>query len=107
MTENTKPKLIAAAHARAADQGIETTEREAAIWVDLVLDLVADSMNVEEPLSYPGFGTFTVKQRQAQEGRNPSTGASIKIPAATAVSFTAAPELIERIAARGPSPEPE
>ena len=34
-----------------------------------------------------GFGTFTVKSRAAREGRNPQTGAAIKIAAAKLPSF--------------------
>ena len=36
-----------------------------------------------------GFGTFKAAKRAAREGRNPSTGATIKIPATTLPKFTA------------------
>ena len=36
-----------------------------------------------------GFGKFYASQRQARTGRNPSTGAEIKIPAAMVPKFTA------------------
>jgi DNA-binding protein HU-beta len=36
-----------------------------------------------------GFGTFKSGKRAARVGRNPSTGAEIKIPAAKTVKFTA------------------
>jgi DNA-binding protein HU-beta len=36
-----------------------------------------------------GFGTFSVSKRAARKGRNPQTGAEIKIPAAKVPKFTA------------------
>ena len=43
--------------------------------------------------SFPGFGTFTVRARAARKGRNPQTGAPIKIKASKSVKFKAAPTL--------------
>ena len=43
--------------------------------------------------SYPGFGTFTVRERKARTGRNPRTGEAIKIPKSKTVAFKAAPGL--------------
>ncbi len=40
-----------------------------------------------------GFGTFSVVQKQARKGRNPRTGAEIKIPAKKVVKFKAGSEL--------------
>ncbi|MBR6914833.1 MAG: HU family DNA-binding protein, partial [Clostridia bacterium] len=34
-----------------------------------------------------GFGTFGTKKRAARTGRNPQTGAAIKVPASKVVSF--------------------
>ena len=36
-----------------------------------------------------GFGTFTVRDRAARTGRNPQTGATIEIAAATVPAFKA------------------
>ncbi len=35
----------------------------------------------------PGFGKFVKTKRKARKGRNPATGAEIKIPAKTTVTF--------------------
>jgi len=40
-----------------------------------------------------GFGTFLVRRRAAREGRNPQTGARIRIPARKVPAFTAGKEL--------------
>ena len=36
-----------------------------------------------------GFGTFSISKRAARTGRNPATGAAIKIPAAKVAKFSA------------------
>ncbi|HEV7204782.1 MAG TPA: HU family DNA-binding protein [Jatrophihabitans sp.] len=41
-----------------------------------------------EKVSVPGFFALSVGQRAAREGRNPATGATIKIPAAKTVKLT-------------------
>ena len=44
-----------------------------------------------------GFGTFTVRKRKARMGRNPQTGAEIKIAASKTVGFKAGKALKETI----------
>ena len=44
-------------------------------------------------LALVGFGSFTVKERAARDGRNPQTGETIKIPARRVVSFKPGSEL--------------
>ena len=43
--------------------------------------------------AWPGFGTFTVKDRAARQGRNPRTGETMKVEASKTVAFKAAPTL--------------
>jgi DNA-binding protein HU-beta len=45
-----------------------------------------------------GFGVFEARQRQAREGRNPSTGKPIQIPATTVPAFSAGKVFKERVA---------
>src|SRR5947199_10252792 len=49
----------------------------------------------------PGFGSFSISQRSARTGRNPQTGAAVKIPASKAMKFSASSTLKERLNARG------
>ena len=44
-------------------------------------------------VSLVGFGSFSVSARAARDGRNPQTGATIKIPARNVVKFKAGSEL--------------
>ena len=40
-----------------------------------------------------GFGTFSVSKRAARKGRNPATGAELKIPASKVAKFAAGAKL--------------
>ena len=43
--------------------------------------------------AWPGFGTWTVKERAARRGRNPRTGETIAVKASRTVGFKPAPAL--------------
>ena len=51
-------------------------------------------------VSWPGFGKFSTSQRAARTGRNPQTGAPVKIAASTAMKFTASSALKDALNAR-------
>ena len=48
-------------------------------------------------VSFVGFGKFSVKTREAREGRNPATGETMKIPAKNVVSFKVGAKLKESV----------
>jgi len=57
--------------------------------VDSFVDGVKKSLKKGDKVTLIGFGTFSVTQRKARKGRNPQTGAEIKIPARKAPKFVA------------------
>ncbi len=57
--------------------------------LDAAIDAVTSALQKGESVSLVGFGTFSVKARAARTGRNPQTGAEIKIKAANVPSFKA------------------
>jgi DNA-binding protein HU-beta len=57
--------------------------------VDAMLDSIAGALKDGEEVRLPGFGTFSVRQRKASEGRNPRTGEPIQIPASNQPKFKA------------------
>ncbi len=71
--------------AEVAEIGI--TKKQAAQVVDSVFGAIKDALADGDKVSLIGFGTFTVKQRAAREGRNPRTGKKIKIPKKKVPSF--------------------
>jgi nucleoid DNA-binding protein len=57
--------------------------------LDAIVDTITKSLKKGNPVALVGFGTFKVSKRSARMGRNPQTGASIKIAARTVPRFTA------------------
>ncbi len=60
---------------------------EAAKAVDAVFDSITSSLKSGDEVRLVGFGTFSVTQRAASEGRNPRTGEKIKIAASKQPKF--------------------
>ena len=63
------------------------TKAQAGDAVDAVFDAITSSLKSGEEVRLVGFGTFAVSQRKASIGRNPATGAEIKIPASNQAKF--------------------
>ncbi len=57
--------------------------------VDAVAEIVADALSRGEKVTWTGFGTFEVRSRAARMGRNPQTGAPMRIPATKTPAFRA------------------
>ena len=70
------------------EAGIES-KAAAGRAVDAVLDGISAGIKKDGLVQLIGFGTFTVKERAARTGRNPQTGATIKIKASKTVGFKA------------------
>jgi DNA-binding protein HU-beta len=58
---------------------------------------IAESLKGGDKVTLVGFGTFSVAQRDARQGRNPQTGKTIKIPAKKVVKFKAGSKLSEAV----------
>lgn len=54
---------------------------------DAIAALAATEVKKNGEFTLPGFGKLVKATRKAREGRNPATGAVIKIPAKTTVKF--------------------
>ena len=76
-----------------SSKGMNLSKKVAAEILDSVFDEVGKAIKKDTRFSYPGFGTFTVKRRAARKGRNPRTGAEIRIKASKTVGFKPAPGL--------------
>ena len=63
------------------------TKRSGGEIVDTVFNAMQQSIKKTQKFSYPGFGTFVVRSRKARTGRDPRTGAEIKIKASRTVGF--------------------
>ncbi|HEX5151174.1 MAG TPA: HU family DNA-binding protein [Parafilimonas sp.] len=79
----------------ADDSGLSKTQANAA--VDSFVDAVTKALKSGDKVTLVGFGTFTVSKRSARTGRNPKTGAAIKIKAKKVARFKAGKELSAKL----------
>jgi DNA-binding protein HU-beta len=63
------------------------TKDQANKAIDALVQSITKSLANREEVRLPGFGTFLISDRKARDGRNPSTGEAIKIPAAKQPKF--------------------
>jgi nucleoid DNA-binding protein len=57
--------------------------------LDGVIEAITKAVKKGDKVTLVGFGTFSLSKRKARTGRNPQTGAEIKIPARKVPKFTA------------------
>jgi DNA-binding protein HU-beta len=57
--------------------------------INAVLSVITRAVTAGDAVQLVGFGSFSQGERAARTGRNPSTGAEIRIDAAKTVKFTA------------------
>lgn len=88
----TKTELIAEV---AEKTGLKKKDAEAAVTA--VLAAVEEKLAAGEKVQLVGFGTFEVKERPERDGRNPSTGETIKIAASKRPVFTAGKALRDKV----------
>lgn len=69
------------------------TKTVAAEALDAVLSSLVEVMAEDDKVTFPGFGTFSQSKRAARTGRNPQTGAELKIAASKGGKFTAGKNL--------------
>ncbi|MCA9513656.1 MAG: HU family DNA-binding protein [Myxococcales bacterium] len=72
--------------------GNKLTKKETGAAVQAVFDALSDGIKGSGRIQYPDFGTFTVAERAARQGRNPRTGAAMEISASKTVRFKPAPK---------------
>jgi len=89
-----KKELI---NAVASDTGLTKADSERAL--SSVLNNIEKALSDKEDgnVTLIGFGTFKTTNRKAREGRNPQTGAKLKIPAKNVVGFKAGKKLKESV----------
>lgn len=73
------------------------TKAQATSAVNTVFEAVGESLTKGDKVTLIGFGTFSVSKREARQGRNPQSGASITIAAKTSVKFKPGKELADSV----------
>lgn len=87
-----KAQLVSAV---AANTGMTKVDTEKAI--NGTMAAIASELAGGGGVTLIGFGTFSVVDKKARQGKNPRTGASIKIPAKKVPKFKAGKALVEKV----------
>ncbi|SFO14133.1 HU family DNA-binding protein [Nitrosospira briensis] len=66
-----------------------STKADAERAVGALIEVISDTLTKGDSLSFPGFGTFEVRERPARAGRNPRTGEELQIAASKIPAFKA------------------
>ena len=73
------------------------TKADAKRALDSFINATSGALKAGDRVALVGFGSFSVSKRAARKGRNPQTGAAIKIKARTVVKFKAGKKLKEAV----------
>ncbi len=76
---------------------VTSTKKAAQAAVDCILTTITKALKKKDSVTLIGFGTFTVARRKARTGRNPQTGAAIKIKAKNVPKFVAGKALKDAV----------
>ena len=79
----------------AKEAGITKADAERAL--NAFQTVVAKALTGGKKITLTGFGTYAVSTRKARNGRNPRTGATVKIPARKAVTFKVGSKLKDAV----------
>lgn len=77
------------------------TKKQADAIISAICECIMDAVADGEKVTLVGFGSFEARHRKAREGRNPSTGQPMTIPATTVPAFSAGKAFKERVASEG------
>ena len=87
-----KSELVAAIAEKA-----ELSKKDSEKALKAFVDVVTEELKKGEKIQLVGFGTFETATREAREGRNPRTGATMKIAATKAPKFKAGKALKDAV----------
>ena len=87
-----KTDLVAAIAEKAS-----MTKKDAEAALSATIEAVTAALKKSDKVQLVGFGTFETRKRAAREGRNPQTGAKIKISATTTPVFKAGKALKDAV----------
>lgn len=90
----TKKDLVKAV----ANKHDEFTQKEISVIVDTILETITETVGKGEKVALAGFGSFEATIRSERQGRNPSTGEIMTIPAKKVCKFKALKGLKDAVA---------
>ncbi|MCD6186799.1 MAG: integration host factor subunit beta [Desulfuromusa sp.] len=72
-------------------------KKEAEIVINLIFGGISTALSQGDRVEIRGFGSFSVRQRDAREARNPKSGELVEIPSRKTPFFKTGKELRERV----------
>ena len=72
---------------RVSDELGGLAKKEAADMVEIVLELIKETLASGESVKLPGFGNFLVRDKTTRRGRNPKTGEEMMLEARRVLTF--------------------
>ena len=78
-------------------QQAKVSQKATADVIAATLDTIEKTLAKGDRVTLVGFGTFEARKRAARTGRNPQTGAALKIAAKTVPAFTAGKKFKEAV----------
>ncbi len=76
------------------------TKKQATQFIDAFLQTVEEKLAAGERVQLVGFGTFMAREKEARQGRSPTTGETITIPKKTVPVFRPGKGLREKVGGR-------
>jgi integration host factor subunit alpha len=95
----TKAEIVQALYARVGG----FSKKESADIVDLVFEMLKETLGKGEKIKISGFGNFVLRDKRQRPGRNPQTGDPIKISERRVLTFKASQILKQALNPRRPS----
>jgi integration host factor beta subunit len=71
--------------------------KDSELVVNIVFDAITNALKQGDKVEIRGFGSFTVRERDARTARNPKSGDLVSIPAKKTPFFKTGKELKERV----------
>lgn len=87
-----KSELVSTMASKTSDSKSSTEKA-----LNALIEIISDELKNGGKVQLVGFGTFETRNRAARKGRNPQTGAEMKIPASTSPVFKAGKALKETV----------
>jgi integration host factor subunit alpha len=76
------------------------SKKEASDLVDVVFEIIKETLSKGEKVKISGFGNFTIRDKSTRMGRNPQTGEAMEISARRVLTFKPSQVLKEDVTVR-------
>ncbi len=94
------PKSGTLTKAHIVEAVVETngyTQQKAHETIEILLELIKQSLESGDDVLISGFGKFCVKKKSERRGRNPATGADMMLRSRKVITFQCSGKLREKI----------